>query len=254
MDDRDIEVRGEKKKRKPIRFQDTILFEDDRVVVTNKPVGIASMPERDLSEPSFFNLARAYDSTLKICHRLDKNTSGILLFAKGADMYREISILFEHREVVKYYIALVHGVHQFNELVIDLPLGDNGRGKAKVNQSSGKESITVFDTAEIIGDFTLVDCHPLTGRLHQIRIHLSAAGAPIIGDVDYGGKDVFLSEIKPGYKYNRKEKEPPINEGFLLHSRGTSLVLPGDEEATNFVAPVNEKFETALKILRKYAK
>lgn len=251
MDDRNFEMKPARK-RKFIQFEKTILFEDDRVVVTNKPPGISSMPERDPGEIDFSRLARGYDDSLKVCHRLDKNTSGVLLFAKGAEVYRGISQLFEHREVQKHYIALVHGAHRFEEFAIDMPLGDNGRGKARVSYSSGKDSLTIVDTAEVLGDFTLLDCHPLTGRMHQIRVHLSAVGAPIVGDTDYGGRDIFLSEIKPGFKFNRKMMEPPINDGFLLHSRGMSLVLPGDEKESTFIAPLNEKFETALKILRKY--
>lgn len=239
------------KRLKRIRFKDLILHEDDRIVVVNKPAGIASLSDRE-GDTNLLQMGREYDPELKLCHRLDKYTTGVLIFAKGAEMYREISILFEEREIQKHYLTLVHGSISTEEEVIELNIDVSGQGKARISAAGGKESLTVISTAELFRDFTLVNCHPMTGRLHQIRVHLSAIGLPVMGDVKYGGKDVFLSDFKRNFKPNRKNEENPINESYMLHARGIMLTVPGDEEESTFIAPLPSKFETALRILRKY--
>jgi 23S rRNA pseudouridine955/2504/2580 synthase len=241
----------EVKKQKRIRFEDLILHEDDRIVVVNKPGGIASLSDRE-GDTNLLAMGRDYDPELKLCHRLDKYTTGVLIFAKGAEMYREIAILFEEREIHKHYLALVHGSKAVEEEVIELPIDVSGAGKARISLTAGKDSLTVISTAELFRDYTLMNCHPMTGRLHQVRIHLSAIGMPLVGDLQYGGKDVLLSEIKRNFKPNRKEVESPLNESYMLHARGIMLVIPGDEEESTFIAPLPAKFETALRILRKY--
>lgn len=247
----DSELKPYKPKRKFYHFEDLIIHEDERIIVVNKPGGVASLSDRE-DELNMLVLGRGYNPELKLCHRLDKHTTGLLVFAKGPEIYREMAGLFARREITKHYLALVRGVQKYEEHEIELPIAVTGKGKARIDYADGKESITVVSTAELFKDFTLMNAHPLTGRMHQVRIHLSAIGAPLVGDIEYGGKDIFLSDIKRHFKPNRKEDEPPINDGFFLHSRGMAFVIPGDTEETVFIAELPDKYEAALKTLRKY--
>ncbi len=249
MDGWDFELKPYEKKREFVRFQDIILEEDEHIIAVNKPHGISSLSDRE-SELNMLALGRTYCPSVQLCHRLDKETTGALLFAKTPEAYREIAIKFEHREVLKHYLALITGNRDFDEELIDLPLGQSGKGKSRVDYKNGKESATVVTTAEKFRDYTLVDCFPLTGRMHQIRVHLAALGCPLAGDDTYGGKNILLSELKRKWKFNRKEDEPTVNDGIMLHARGLSLTLY-DKDYT-IVAPMPKKFEAALKILRRY--
>jgi 23S rRNA pseudouridine955/2504/2580 synthase len=249
------EQRERKKKREWKRFEDLIMYQDDRVVVVNKPNGLASLQERgeEADGPNLLQLAREWDPNAQLCHRLDKHTSGVLVISRHPDIYREITGQFAKRDVVKYYIALVKGVHRFEEFIIDAPIGLSTKGnKAKVSSLSGKDAMTIVDTAEEFRHYTLVSCHPVTGRLHQIRVHMAYAGYPLVGDELYGGEDLFLSDLKKNYNPNRRLEESPLNEGFLLHARAIRFLIPGDDEERNFVADLPKKFEVCLKMLRKY--
>lgn len=249
MDGWDFGVRPIKKKRLFVEFKDIILLEDEHVIIVNKPKGISSLSDRD-DELNMLAMGRSYFPDLMLCHRLDKQTTGALIFAKNAEIYREIAIRFEKREMIKHYVALVMGNRDFDELLIDLPIGVSGKGKARIDQAGGKDSATVVVTTEKFTDYTLVDCFPMTGRMHQIRLHLSAVGNPLVGDELYGGKHIYLSELKRNFKFNRKEEEPTVNEEIMLHARGLSFDLL--EKEYKVIAPLPKKFEAALKILRKY--
>lgn len=252
--DFEIEDRERKKKREWHRFEDLIMYEDDRVAVVNKPSGMASLQERgEETGPNLLDLARAWNPDAQLCHRLDRHTSGALIISKNPEIYREIAGQFARRETVKYYVALVKGVHHFDEFVIDAPIAIATKGnKARINTLSGKDAMTIIDTAEQFKHYTLVNCHPVTGRLHQIRVHMAYAGYPLVGDELYGGENLLLSELKRNYNYNRRFEELPLNDGFMLHARAIRFLIPGDTEEKNFVADLPKKFEVCLKLLRKY--
>lgn len=253
MGDWDFEIKPREKKRKFIRFEDLIIFENDDVIVVNKPAGFTSVPERwDTNAPNIFNMGQRYYEGLLTCHRLDRMTTGVLLFAKNAEAHRLINIQFQDRETVKHYMALVEGRRQVSEFVIDAPISVSNSGKVKLDNLNGKEAVTVVDTAELFRNYTLLDCMPMTGRTHQIRIHLSGIGNPIVGDQEYGGKDLLLSSIKKNFKLNRTGEESPLNDGYLLHARGLSVSLPGEDSPRNFVAPLPAHFELCIRMLQKY--
>lgn len=239
------------KSRLPQRLEDILLFEDEALLLVSKPAGMASLNDKE--SRSLQDLAKAYDESLKLCHRLDKNTSGILLMAKGPESYRHLAMQFEHRRVQKTYLTLCMGARPFDGMDIDLPLLVSTNKKVSVNRRMGKPARTVVHSEELFRNHTLCRCHPITGRMHQIRAHLAAVGNPIVGDELYGGENAYLSQLKRRYKASgRHDEEQPINHGYLLHARALAFEHPLSGEAQRFEAPLPEHFETVLKILRKY--
>jgi 23S rRNA pseudouridine955/2504/2580 synthase len=238
-------------KTKPLhRLQDIILFEDDHIVLANKPVGTASLDDK--SQRNLNELARSYHPELRLCHRLDKNTSGVLLMAKGLEVYRTMAMQFEHREVQKTYLTLVAGIHRFEAKVIDLPLLVSTNKKVSVSHKHGKPAETVVDTEEVFRHYTLLRCQPVTGRMHQIRIHLAETGTPVVGDALYGGQDILLSDLKRHYKMSTRKDEQPLNHGYLLHAHKLRFTHPASGEPMETEAPLPANFEATLKVLRKY--
>jgi 23S rRNA pseudouridine955/2504/2580 synthase len=209
---------------KKLDINEWIIFENDNYLIINKPPNVSSLDERLGTASSVLDLAREAFGDVQLCHRLDKETSGALLIAKNPEAYRNAAMQFEHRQVEKIYHAFVNGVHDFKELVIDQPLSITSKGLAKIDWSEGKESLTIANSLRAFRHFTVVECHPLTGRLHQIRIHMAYSGAPLISDVAYGGKYLYLSEIKrKKFKIGKFEEEQPLIKRAALHARSIAL-------------------------------
>ena len=169
-----------------------VLFEDADVLAVNKPEGLASIPERDATQESTLSLLSAARPTkLYVVHRLDKEVSGVMLFAKTADAHKYVNDQFSHHSVRKSYLALVHGVVARESGTIDAPLRQFGSGRMGVDGKQGKESISTFHVLRRFNSHTLVEVHPVTGRRHQIRVHLYSLGHAIVGDPLYGEKETW---------------------------------------------------------------
>ncbi len=234
-----------------IKFEDLILYEDEAILLLNKPSGMSSL--EDKNNQNVLGLAKKYNPDLQLCHRLDKMTSGIMIMSKKEEYYRNIAIQFEKRKIHKYYLALIEGIHRFEKKVVDLKLQISTNKKVIISKREGKPSKTIFNTEKIFGHYTLVRCEPITGRMHQIRVHLSALGYPIVGDELYGGKDVLLSAIKSKYRANKyAEQERPLNHGYLLHAFQLEFEHPETGEPFKMEAPLNKGFEVTLKMLDRY--
>jgi len=235
------------------KFADLILFENDDIIVVNKPPFISSLDERGegSSEISMLRLAKAYWDDAQICHRLDKETSGALIFAKNPEAYRSVSMQFEKRKVKKVYHAVIDGTHTFDNLLVDLPILNVGKGSVTISRQEGKRAETWFQSLKYYKHYTLVECRPITGRMHQIRIHLATQRASIAGDEMYKGEPVFLSKIKRKYHLGKDQEELPIMKRFALHAYEVTFRINPETEVT-IHAPYPKDFETLLKLLDKF--
>ncbi len=235
------------------RFKDWIIYEDDYLLVLNKPKGISSLSERNDPQSGLLELARnQYNKNLQLCHRLDKMTTGVLIFAKNPQVYRNISLQFQRKQIQKVYWALVSGVHYFENHAINLPFTLNAK-KIKVDFENGKKATTIVDTIYNFKDYTLVECKPITGRTHQIRVHLALLKSPIVGDYEYGGKDLFLSEIKRNYKRSSNmEQELSLNHSYLLHAKSIQILHPYTQTSLLLQADISDNFKLCLDLLKKW--
>lgn len=173
----------------------TILYEDDRILAVEKPEGLATIPERFHSHCLLETLQKSRNDKLWTVHRLDKEVSGGVVFAKDAEMHRHLNLLFEARGVKKTYKAVVHGSVSPFEGTIDRPIRKFGSGRMGVDTRRGKPSKTSYHVVKKSRDMTMLEVHPESGRRHQIRVHLYSIGHPIVGDVLYGERK--LQEIYP---------------------------------------------------------
>lgn len=232
------------------KLQDLIIFEDKNVIVVNKPPFIASLDEREGGDINILRLAKQYTDDAQICHRLDKETSGAMIIAKNPETYRFISMQFEHREVKKVYHAIVDGTHIFNDLLVDLPILNAGKGNVMISRGEGKKAETYFKSLKYFKHYTLIEAKPVTGRMHQIRIHLATQRASITGDEMYGGNPVYLSKIKRNYRLGKDEIEQSIIKRFALHSREVTFKI-NENESKTFTADYPKDFAVLLKLLEK---
>ncbi|WPU92589.1 RluA family pseudouridine synthase [Mucilaginibacter sabulilitoris] len=233
------------------KFADLILFENDDVIVVNKPPFLSSLDEREGGEVNLLRLAKAYWDDAQICHRLDKETSGALIIAKNPEAYRAVSMQFEKRQVKKVYHAVIDGTHTFENLLIDLPILNMGKGNVTISRQEGKRAETWFQSLRYFKHYTLVECRPVTGRMHQIRIHLATQRASIAGDEMYKGEPVYLSKIKRKYHLGKDQEELPIMKRFALHAYEVTFKINPETEIT-IHAPYPKDFETLLKLLEKF--
>jgi RluA family pseudouridine synthase len=231
-----------------------ILAEDDTLIVINKPAGLLVLPDRyDRSIINLSELLREVIEPLFVVHRIDRETSGVVLFAKTAEAHAFLNDAFESREVRKSYLAIVAGSQIPDAGAIDLPIGESeGKvRKMRIDSRRGKEARTEFRVVERYNGYALLDVRPHTGRTHQIRIHLAAKNLPIVADPLYGdGQPFFLSAIKRNYK--TKGEEQPLLWRTALHAHSLSFTHPVTKEMMSIEAPLPKDMGAVVKALRKY--
>ena len=233
-----------------------ILHEDEQILVVNKPAGLLTIPDRTGSKESLLGLLEQKFGKVFVVHRLDRETSGVLCFARNESAHRNLSMQFEHHTTDKYYIALLDGVLHHDEGEIDKPIGEHPTISGKMAVSnSGKPSLTFYRVAERFKRYTLVEVLIKTGRTHQIRVHFQSIGYPLAVDAIYGARAAFyLSEIKgKGYKSGKySEDERPLMERTSLHAARLRIDHPVTGERLEFKADPPKDFAALLNQLRKW--
>lgn len=234
-----------------------LIFEDEALLLVNKPPDLLTIPDRfDAEKPNLYQIlsAQAADK-IYVVHRLDRETSGILCFAKTEEAHRLLSQQFAERTVDKFYLALVEGRPNPSEGVIDQPIGPHPAQPGKMTViRSGKPAITEYRTIEVFKAFALVEADIKTGRTHQIRVHFKFIGHPLAVDPLYGKRSAFyLSEVKHrGYHLGKDQEERPLMARTTLHATQLSLNHPLTSERLTFKAPLPKDFQAVLRQLRKW--
>lgn len=198
------------------------VFENEALIAFLKPSGLLSIPDRfSPDKPCLQNIAEQKFGKLFTVHRLDRDTSGLILFAKNENSHRYLSGLFQNRNIQKYYQALIHGVPHPEQGDIQQPISEHSvkKGRMIVNKN-GKPAHTAYKVLNSWNSFSLVELQLFTGRTHQIRVHLQFLGHPVLCDPLYGNESqLMLSSIKKHYKLSKLAlEERPILSRLALHA------------------------------------
>ncbi len=239
-----------------IKLEDILVKEENEYIIVNKPAGVLSIPDRfDHNKLNIFGFLQRFYPEIYSVHRLDRETSGILIYAKTKEIHRYLSQGFEKRTIDKYYLALVNGIVTDDTGLIDKKIDkDKFRPGRMIVSGSGKESQTEYRVVERFDQCSLVEAKLLTGRTHQIRVHFQALGYPLLVDPDYGGKEaVFISDVK-GKKFNigKYVEEQPIMSRVSLHAWRLQFTLPESEEIITYEVDPPKDFRALLNQLRKW--
>jgi 23S rRNA pseudouridine1911/1915/1917 synthase len=223
-----------------------IIFENDDLLVVNKPAGMVVHPSPGHDRGTLVHAALGHSPELEgiggeerpgIVHRLDKETSGLIVVAKNEQAHRWLQDQFRARTVEKFYLALVDGKPPTPTGRVEAPIGRSNVHRklmAVVPKEKGREAVSIYRTLESFPAHTFLEVHPLTGRTHQIRVHMAFLGCPVVGDRIYG------------------HKNPSVHiERHFLHAYKLKIILPGQKEARIFQADLPVELETVLGELRK---
>ncbi len=231
-----------------------IIFENADFLVLNKPSGLLSIPDRAGKEISLNSILKAQYGQIFTVHRLDRETSGLILFAKNDRTHQYLSQLFEERSVEKIYTGIVGGTLTVKKGSIDAPIAENRhRQGLMVIHQRGKASLTDYEVLEEFGNYSFMRFRIHTGRTHQIRVHMQYIGHPIACDDLYGnGQPVFLSSFKKQFKLSKSEEtERAILSRLALHSAELNL-KDINGMAHHFEAPLPKDMSALLQQLRKW--
>ncbi|NIS80013.1 MAG: RluA family pseudouridine synthase [Anaerolineales bacterium] len=223
-----------------------IVFENKDLILVNKPAGMVVHPSAGHSTGTLVQAILAHAPDLRgvggelrpgVVHRLDKNTSGLIILAKDDTAHRALQRQFKDREVEKIYLALVKGHPPTPTGRIEAPIGRDPHHRkrmAVVPIGKGREAITIYQTQEQFDQYALLEVQPLTGRTHQIRLHLAFLGCPVVGDPTYG----------------RRDKDLDLHRQFL-HASALSFCLPGEDSPRRFEVPLPPELEAVLQDIRR---
>jgi RluA family pseudouridine synthase len=231
-----------------------ILYSDDSIVVVDKPSGILSIPDRyDPDAPVALSFLEDDFGKLYVVHRIDKDTSGVLIYARDEESHRLLNAQFYSRAVEKSYLAIVRGRTEQDAWECGEPLlADADRAhRTLIDKRNGKVAFSRFETLERYREYSLVRVSPETGRTHQVRVHCAATGYPIAADPLYGdGKPVLLSQIKRKWKGDPFE-ERPLLARTALHAEKVAFAHPKTSLPLVMEASLPKDMAALLQQLRK---
>jgi len=213
-----------------IKIEEQIIFENEEIVAINKPSGMLTIPDREGKDISLKQLLKNKYGEIFTVHRLDRETSGIVVFAKNEETHKQLSRQFENRETKKTYHGLVLGKPTLQSGTINEPIAEHPSRKGMMTvYKKGKESNTEYEVLENFRLYTWMQFRILTGRTHQIRVHMKYIGHPIVCDAIYGdGKPVFISALKKKFNLSKdQETERPILSRLALHSSRLQFEVNG---------------------------
>lgn len=236
-----------------------VLYEDSSIIVIDKPAGMVAHPAPGNPSGTLVNALLYHckdlagiNGTLRpgMVHRLDKETSGVMVVAKDDQAYHHLTKQFKGRRVEKVYLALVYGDVKQNEGLIDAPIGrhPDQRKKMSTKTRKGRSALTRWKVLERFGPFTLLEVYPHTGRTHQIRVHLTSRGHPLVGDPLYGkrGKSPISGDPRLKECLRRMNRQ-------ALHAHRLGFDHPRTGERVQFIAPIPEDIKETLECLRSMA-
>ncbi len=233
-----------------------LLFSDVALLVVNKPAGLSTLPDGyNPTLPHIKSVLERQFGHLWIVHRLDKDTSGVLLLARSAEAHRTLNTQFEQHRVSKCYHALVVGNPEWQEQTVSLPLRPNGdrQHRTVIDTQAGKPAITHLKVLERFVNYCLLEAIPETGRTHQIRAHLCALGLSILGDKLYGKRKAPLDGLKTHPTHTDDSPSSGMVDGMGLHALSLEIHHPLSVEKMKFTAPYPEKLRLVLEHLRSQA-
>lgn len=229
-----------------------VIYEDEHVIAFDKASGVSTIPERYRQGVSLKEIAEERFGRLWTVHRIDKDTSGVVLFARDAEAHRHLNEQFQNRQAKKVYAAFLEGEMPQQQMQIDIPIAVDPANKIRMRPSArGKESMTLLSVRELYRGYSYVEAQPLTGRQHQIRVHCKAIGLPLLVDPLYGNHQEFmLSSIKKKFKaYGREEK--PLVDRLTLHAEALTVTHPTRNTPLHLVAQLPRDLNALLTQLRK---
>lgn len=247
-----------------------VVHEDEFLLAVDKPSGLLTSPDRyDPERPNLMRLLHSHIaqgvpwaqqrglSYLANAHRLDFETSGVLLLAKTKPVLTQLVNQFGAEKPRKTYFAIAEGTPSEDTFAVDAKLGPHpGRpGVMRIDPQHGKKSRTEFKVLERFIAYSTLECRPITGRTHQIRAHLKWVKMPLVGDRQYGGRPLKLSEIKRKYRQRRdSEPERPLLARVALHAASLSLMHPITGTEVRIECPLPKDLRVALKYLQRFAR
>lgn len=236
-----------------------VIYEDKDLVIINKQANMIVHPARGNTHGTLVNALAFHFSKLSsgfaefrpgIVHRLDRNTTGVIIVAKSDVAQWKVAKQFHDRTIKKTYLAIAHGTPELTADRIKAPLGVHPKFREKyaIRPGSGKEAVTIYKVLEEFRGFSLIELSPLTGRTHQIRVHLSHIKHPIVGDDMYGGKIVYPWQLENA----EPRPEDPVISRCALHAFAIEFAHPSTNQRVRFEAPLPPDMSTMLEMLRKH--